>query len=94
MDLIVSLIAGVIGGNAAGAVLKPLNLGLLGNSLAGLVGGFAGWQVTLQMETVSALTMQSSSGAAGVMAVLLAAASGGFCLTLVGGLLRQFTTRG
>lgn len=92
MELIVSLIAGVLGGNAAGAVLKPLNLGMRGNSLAGLAGGFLGGQMVLQTDSLTTFT-SSSTGAAAVMAVLLAAAIGGFCLTLLGGLLRQATSR-
>ena len=39
LGLIISLASGAIGGNLAGAVLKNLNLGLVGNSLAGIAGG-------------------------------------------------------
>ena len=45
MNLIIQLIAGVAGGNAAGAALKNLNLGTLGNSLAGILGGGLGGQI-------------------------------------------------
>lgn len=93
MELVVALIAGVLGGNAAGAVLKPLNLGLLGNSLAGLVGGLIGGQVGGQLDPVDALNGQVSTGAASVIAVLALAAVGGFGLTILGGLLRQVAPR-
>ncbi len=93
MELVVALIAGVLGGNAAGAVFKPLNLGLFGNSLAGLAGGLIGGQIGGQLETVDALNGQDSTGAAGVIAVLALAAIGGFSLTLFGGLLRQLAPR-
>ncbi len=43
--LIIQLIAGVVGGNAAGKVLKKYDLGVLGNSIAGLVGGGNGGQI-------------------------------------------------
>ena len=36
---IVSLITGGVGGNIAGALLKNLSLGVLGNTIAGLLGG-------------------------------------------------------
>jgi hypothetical protein len=47
VNLIIQLIAGVVGGNAAGAALKDYNLGNLGNTIAGalvgqIVGGGAG----------------------------------------------------
>lgn len=39
LGLIISLVSGAVGGNVAGAVLKNLNLGTVGNSIAGIVGG-------------------------------------------------------
>ena len=47
LAIIIQLIAGAIGGNAAGAVLKNQSLGGLGNTIAGVVGGGLGgkfWQ--------------------------------------------------
>ena len=41
IPLIIQLISGAVGGNIAGALLKNLNLGPIGNSIAGIVGG--GW---------------------------------------------------
>ena len=42
MELIIQIIAGLVGGNAAGAGLKNLSLGTTGNSVAGAVGGGLG----------------------------------------------------
>ena len=42
LNLIIQLIAGAIGGNAAGASMKNLDLGALGNTLAGALGGAGG----------------------------------------------------
>jgi len=42
INLIVQLIAGAIGGNAAGAGLKNIDLGTLGNTIAGAIGGAGG----------------------------------------------------
>ena len=44
INLIIQLIAGAIGGNAVGAASKDINLGTLGNSIAGAIGGVAGGQ--------------------------------------------------
>jgi len=40
--LIIDLISGAIGGNVAGALLKGLSLGTLGNSIVGMLGGGIG----------------------------------------------------
>lgn len=41
-SLIVEAVSGAVGGNVAGAALKEKSLGLIGNSLAGVVGGGLG----------------------------------------------------
>ncbi|HEY1332877.1 MAG TPA: hypothetical protein VGF31_01395 [Myxococcaceae bacterium] len=40
--LIIQLVSGVVGGNVLGAAVKSLNLGPVGNSIAGLIGGGLG----------------------------------------------------
>ena len=42
INLIVQLIAGALGGNAAGATMKNFDLGTLGNTIAGALGGAGG----------------------------------------------------
>jgi uncharacterized membrane protein YeaQ/YmgE (transglycosylase-associated protein family) len=42
VSLIIQLIAGAVGGNVGGAVMKNYSLGTLGNTIAGAVGGVAG----------------------------------------------------
>jgi len=39
VNLIIQLVAGAVGGNAAGATMKNLDLGALGNTIAGALGG-------------------------------------------------------
>ena len=39
IGLIIQLSSGAVGGNVAGAALKQYNLGTLGNSIAGIIGG-------------------------------------------------------
>jgi hypothetical protein len=43
--LIIQLVAGALGGNAVGNVAKDVNLGPVGNSIAGALGGGIGGQV-------------------------------------------------
>jgi len=45
LPLIIQLVSGAVGGNVVGALLKNLNLGTLGNSIAGIVGGGLGGQL-------------------------------------------------
>ncbi len=45
MELIIQLIAGALGGNAAGAGLKNLTLGPILNTIVGLIGGVGGGQL-------------------------------------------------
>lgn len=71
-SLIISLVTGAIGGNAAGKIFKKLDLGTLGNSLAGIFGGVLGGQL-LGMLGVAA----SPSGGMDLSSILGSVASGG-----------------
>jgi hypothetical protein len=41
-NLIIQVVAGAIGGNAAGTSVSNFNLGALGNTIAGAIGGGVG----------------------------------------------------
>lgn len=43
--LVVQLVSGAVGGNAAGAVMKKFSLGTVGNSVVGILGGGLGGQI-------------------------------------------------
>lgn len=43
--LIIQLVSGALGGNAAGTLLKKLTLGPVGNSIVGILGGGLGGQL-------------------------------------------------
>jgi uncharacterized membrane protein YeaQ/YmgE (transglycosylase-associated protein family) len=45
INLIIQLIAGAVGGNVAGSNLKDYNLGQIGNTIAGALGGVGGGQL-------------------------------------------------
>ena len=45
INIIIQLIAGAVGGNAAGAGLKNYDLGTVGNTIAGALGGVGGGQI-------------------------------------------------
>src|SRR5258708_37587586 len=56
IDLIIQTVAGVIGGQAAGAALKDSTLGTIGNTIAGAIGGVAGGQLLAQLMPALANT--------------------------------------
>ena len=60
INLIIQLIAGAIGGNAAGAAAKNVSLGTGGNTIAGAVGGIAGGSL------LTSLIPMLSGGAGGM----------------------------
>jgi uncharacterized membrane protein YeaQ/YmgE (transglycosylase-associated protein family) len=71
--IILQLISGGVGGNVVGAVLQKLNLGPLGNSIVGIIGGVLTGQLT---------SMLGSGGAAATAATAATAAAGsGFDLS-------------
>jgi hypothetical protein len=45
VGLIIQLISGAAGGNVAGLALKQYDLGTIGNSIAGVIGGGVGAQI-------------------------------------------------
>jgi uncharacterized membrane protein YeaQ/YmgE (transglycosylase-associated protein family) len=45
LPLLVQLISGALGGNGAAKLFKNLDLGMVGNSIAGILGGGLGGQV-------------------------------------------------
>jgi hypothetical protein len=80
LGLVVELVAGAIGGNGIASAVKTLNLGTLGNSIVGAIGGAAGTSflsiVVPALENVghvdaSAIAGQAVSG--GVLGAVLTA---------------------
>ena len=76
MEWIISLIAGAIGGNGAGAALKKFSLGPLWNSVVGIIGGGGGAKI---MEMIGALTGNGTADTA-----IGGAVGGGVLMTIIG----------
>ena len=70
LPLIINLVSGAVGGNAAGKIFKNLNLGTLWNSVAGIVGGGIGGQVMGMLG-------MGGGGSMDVMGIIQTVASGG-----------------
>ena len=87
LALIIQLLSGAAGGNIAGAVLKNFNLGPVGNTIAGVVGGGLGGQL---------LGMAGAGGAAAggmdigsILTQVIGGGAGGGVLLVIVGLIKQ-----
>lgn len=85
IELIIQIVAGAIGGYAAGPTLKNLALGTIGNIIAGAVGGIAGGQLLQHM--VPALANAAGNVDIGtVIGQIIGGGVGGAILAILGGL--------
>ena len=75
LPLIIQLVSGAVGGNVLGAAVKNLNLGTVGNSIAGLIGGGLGGQLLASLAGGG----MAASGATGAldMGTILGSIGGG-----------------
>jgi uncharacterized membrane protein YeaQ/YmgE (transglycosylase-associated protein family) len=62
MPIIIQLISGGVGGNIAGALLKKFNLGPIGNTIAGILGGIGGGQLLGMLTGAAAAAPVATSG--------------------------------
>jgi hypothetical protein len=97
IGFIIEIIAGAIGGNAAGAGVKKYSLGTTGNSIAGAVGGLILGQI-LRAIGIGEPGMVTAEGApaAGVdvgaiISQLIGGGAGGAILTLIIGAIKNMT---
>lgn len=73
LTLIIQLVSGALGGNVAGALMKNLSLGTVGNSIAGIVGGGLGGQILATLLNLPAV----GGGPLDIMAIVTQVLSGG-----------------
>jgi hypothetical protein len=73
INLIIQLIAGAIGGNALGASMKNVDLGTLGNTIAGAIGGAGGGTLLTALLPV----LQGAAGNVDIGALVGQAVGGG-----------------
>lgn len=61
VNLLISLVSGAVGGNLSGAAMSEKNLGMVGNTIAGLVGGGLG-DFILKAMGILATTTAAANG--------------------------------
>jgi len=88
INLIIQLIAGAIGGNAVGAGVKNVDLGTVGNTIAGAVGGAGGGTLLTALLPL----LQGAAGNLDIGALVGQAVGGGVAgaiLTAIVGLIKN-----
>ncbi|MFA5899476.1 MAG: hypothetical protein WC829_10230 [Hyphomicrobium sp.] len=92
-SLIIQLISGAVGGNAAGSYAKDTGLGTVGNTIAGALGGGVGGQIL-----TSLLGLGGTAAASGldigtiISAFATGGVSGGLTALVLGYLKTKFAT--
>ena len=73
INLIIQIIAGAVGGNAVGAGIKNVDLGTLGNTIAGAIGGAGGGTILTALLPL----LQSAAGNVDIGTLVGQAVGGG-----------------
>jgi hypothetical protein len=96
IGFIIQIIAGALGGNAAGAGVKKYSLGTAGNSIAGAVGGLILGQVlaAIGIGEPGMATAEGAPAAGGLdigalIAQVVGGGAGGAILTLIVGVIKN-----
>jgi uncharacterized membrane protein YeaQ/YmgE (transglycosylase-associated protein family) len=87
LPLIIQLISGALGGNAAGALFKKLSLGAIGNSIVGIVGGGLGGQLLRLLG--STLTSGAGTDIGSIIGNIATGGVGGGVLMAIIGLIKK-----
>ena len=89
VPLIIQLIGGAVGGNAAGAMLKNANLTAILRTILGVVGGGGGTQLADMMGLLQSILGEAAGTGSMIAGNAGASAIGGAVLTLIVGLIKQ-----
>jgi uncharacterized membrane protein YeaQ/YmgE (transglycosylase-associated protein family) len=89
MNLVIQLVAGAVGGNAAGAILKQFDHGPIGNSIAGIIGGGLGGQLLNMVLAGGAAPAPSAFDVSSILTQIVGGGVGGGVLMVMVGIIRQ-----
>jgi hypothetical protein len=87
-SLIINLISGAAGGNAAGAAMPDKSLGTVGNSLAGLLGGGAGGAIL--QAIIPALAQGGGSDLGSILGNIAGGGVGGGLLMILTSMIKKY----
>lgn len=89
IQMIISLVSGVVGGNAAGALMKDKSLGPVGNSVAGLLGGGIGGFILQAAGLVDSGATGGGMDIGSVLGNIAGSGVGGGVLMAIVGFIKQ-----
>ena len=89
-QILINLVAGALGGVAAGKSSPTFDLGTIGNIISGVVGGgVLGQVVTLALPSIVAAAQSGNLSIGGVVSQLIAGGAGGAILTALIGAIKN-----
>lgn len=89
-QILINLVAGALGGNAAGKASPTFDLGTLGNTISGLVGGgVLGQIVILLIPAVTAAAQSGNLSIGGIVTQVISGGAGGAILTAIIGAIKN-----
>jgi uncharacterized membrane protein YeaQ/YmgE (transglycosylase-associated protein family) len=89
-QILINLVSGALGGVAAGKASPTFDLGMIGNIIAGVVGGgVVGQVVTLLLPSVIAAAQSGNLSVSGVVSQAIAGGAGGAILTAIIGAVKN-----
>jgi hypothetical protein len=89
-QILINLVAGALGGNAVGKASPNFDLGTLGNTIAGLVGGgVLGQIITLVWPAVAASIQSGNFDIGSIVAQIVGGGAGGAILTAIVGAIKN-----
>ena len=89
-QILMNLITGALGGVGAGKASPTFDLGMIGNIVAGLVGGgVLGQIVTLLLPSVMAAAESGNLSIGGIISQVIAGGAGGAILTAIIGAIKN-----
>jgi hypothetical protein len=90
INIIIQLIAGALGGNAAGSALKNMSLGSTGNTIAGAIGGIGGgWLTQLLIPALQAAAAGGNLDVGSIVGQIVGGGVGGAVLTAIVGAIKN-----
>jgi uncharacterized membrane protein YeaQ/YmgE (transglycosylase-associated protein family) len=92
-SLLIQLVSGALGGNAAGTYTKDTGLGTVGNTIAGALGGGIGGQILSAMLGLGGTAAASGLDVGSIVSAFATGGiSGGLTALVVGYLKTKFAT--
>jgi uncharacterized membrane protein YeaQ/YmgE (transglycosylase-associated protein family) len=89
-QILINLVTGALGGVGAGKASPTFDLGMVGNIIAGLVGGgVLGQIITLAWPSVVAAAQSGNLNVGGIISQVIAGGAGGAILTAIIGAIKN-----